>query len=236
MTSVLGIDTSFLADTSVGLYFSDKERLELNLSQPLSQEQKLFAALDTLLASLSREINEIDLIAVGLGPGSFTGLRIGISAARALSYALKKPIIGLSSLELLVSSVFPAGIDADTLAVPVLDARMKRVFTALYGRTGRLTPDLDITPEALAEQMLQHKYRESVVMGDGTDMVKDALTKALGTRVRFMPAARISGQAVCSLALEKLKTSPPLDLVHAEPVYLRKSEAEAMRDARLSNS
>src|SRR5258708_3972425 len=103
--NILGIDTAFMSDTSIGYYFSENEELEINLKAPFSQEEKLLFSIDSGFQILQKNIQDIDLFAVGVGPGSFTGLRIGISTMKGLAWTLHKPLIRLSSLELLTLSI-----------------------------------------------------------------------------------------------------------------------------------
>lgn len=230
--TVLGIDTSFLSDTSIGYWFSETEELDIRLKAPLSQEEKLFFTIDSGFQILRKTIHDIDLLAVGIGPGSFTGLRIGLSAARTLAWSLKKKIIGLSSLELLALSYPESGSNGSTLIVPIIDARMNRVFTALFDGRVRISDELDIEPATLRERILSCPNRAVVLLGDGLKKYGDLLSDLPGKDVFYYPDFSISGKVICRKALEIYQSAPDADYGPQliEPVYLRKSEAEAQRD------
>lgn len=227
--NILGIDTSFLSDTSIGLYFDGGMQAELNLRAPLSQEEKLLAAVDTCLNVLQKKMTDIDVIAVGVGPGSFTGLRIGLSTARGLAWSLNKKMIGLSSLELLVNSLPPELFSPEDLLVPMIDARMEKVFAALYRNGKPVTGDLDITPGGLKELILKQTYKNLILFGDGT-------AKYGGCFADLHPILLkdhfISGISVCNAAQRYINENPGFSgrIEDVKPVYLRKSEAEVMAD------
>lgn len=235
--TVLGIDTSFLSDTSIGYSFSGDEELEICLKAPLSQEEKLFYTIDSGFKILKHTIQDIDLFAVGIGPGSFTGLRIGLSAARTLAWSLKKKIIGLSSLELLALSYPDAGKDGNTLIVPVIDARMNRVFTAIFNGRARLSGDLDSEPEALRERILRCPQTKIILLGDGLKKYGAVISNLPGKDVLCYPDYSISGRTICRKALDVYQSAPEADYSPQtiEPVYLRKSEAETQRDKAIEN-
>lgn len=223
--NILGIDTSFLSDTSIGLYFSEAGELEMNLKAPLSQEEKLLAAVDSCLSVLNKKPEDVDVFAVGVGPGSFTGLRIGISTARGLAWSLKKKMIGLSSLELLANSVPRELLNPDDVLVPVVDARMDKVFSALFRNGERVTGDMDISPESLAELVRKNGGKRALFLGDGIDKYGDQFR---GGHAVLMKNVSISGKTVCAMARDYIRKHPGFsgNVEDVIPVYLRKSEAE----------
>ena len=227
---VLGIDSSFISNTSVGIFFSEDLQIEINLKNPLSQEEKLLSAVDACFNLINKDVREIDLIAVGIGPGSFTGLRIGIASAKGLAWSMKKEIMGLSSLELLVQSV-STDLNKDVLVVPVVDARMNRVFAALFQGYDRVSDDLDIEPEKLIELIVKRKEKKIIFLGDGLLKYRDNFSAIQDKDLHFLKDCPISGRVVCQYALSKYK--PGGDSVkELEPVYLRMSEAEAQWEER----
>lgn len=227
--NILGIDTSFLSDTSIGVSFDGGEQAELNLRAPMSQEEKLLAAVDTCLGVLRKKVSDIDVIAVGVGPGSFTGLRIGLSTARGLAWSLNKKMVGLSSLDLLVNSLPAELFSSDDLLVPLIDARMEKVFSALYQNGRKITADLDIAPDDLKGHIAKNTYKKIVLFGDG--LVKfgprfDDL-KPVVLKDHF-----IRGISVCDAARRYIQENPGFSgrIEDVKPVYLRKSEAEVQAD------
>lgn len=227
--NILGIDTSFLSDTSIGLSFDGGEQVELNLRAPLSQEEKLLAAVDTCLNVLQKKVSDIDVIATGVGPGSFTGLRIGISTARGLAWSLKKKMIGLSSLDLLVHSLQPELFGPEDLLVPMIDARMEKVFSALYLDGKKISEDMDITPGDLKDMITKRPHKKLVLFGDGLVKYRD---RFVDLHPVILNDHFISGISVCDAARRYIRENPGFTgaIEDVKPVYLRKSEAEAQAE------
>ena len=149
---ILGIDTA----TRVGsLAIVDNESLigEYTLNMNTTHSVRLLPALDQLLKTADLVLSHIDVLAISLGPGSFTGLRIGASTVKGLALAANKPVVGIPTLDALAQNF--RGVES--LICPMVDARKKEVYTALYRskRTGSLekeTPDLAVAPGADFEQ------------------------------------------------------------------------------------
>lgn len=230
---LLAIDTSLVSTASVGLWFSETEQIELTLNNPESQERKLFPLIDAGLSAIGHELSEIEGIVVGIGPGSFTGLRIGISAAQGLAFAKNLRLIGIPTLDAFEASLLPAR-EKETLIVPALDARMNRVFAAIYRNGKKLTPDLDIEPTILREKILSEKPRRVAIAGDALKKYSSVLCDLPGVEVSVFPEACPRGLAFCdaALALEKNNPSEILGPRALEPIYLRRSEAEEQLDRK----
>jgi len=226
--NILGIDTSFLADTSIGLSFQSPEacELEIHVRAPLSQEEKLLYSVNSGLDILKKSLQDIDLIAVGIGPGSFTGLRIGIAAAKSIAWALKKRITGFSSLDLLVNSILPALSISKPLIVPLIDARLSRVFTALFEDHKRITGDLDIEPAELVKMIRKQKNKTAIFLGDGLTKYTNYFKNISGRNCILIPDAVISGSSICKMANKLPIDEYDFNPDSIVPVYLRKSEAE----------
>jgi tRNA threonylcarbamoyladenosine biosynthesis protein TsaB len=240
--NILGIDTSFPADTSIGLSFSvennlsglvrTSSRIEIHIRAPLSQEEKLLFAVQSGLEILKKNLSNIDTIAVGIGPGSFTGLRIGIASAKSISWTLKKRIVGISSMELLVNSIPLPLLSGKPLLVPLIDARLGRVFAALFEENKRLTNDYDIDPSGLVSLIKKRKNKRVILFGDGLTKYHQVFSKITGKECSLLPSHMISGITICEMA-EKIPTSPEdFDPDRINPVYLRKSEAEINYEKR----
>lgn len=176
---------------------------------------------------------DIDLFALGLGPGSFTGLRIGVSTVKGLAWTLGRPVMGVSSLEALAMNL--AGSGRGVFVCPLFDARKKEVYRGVYrpagGRMERVIDDGAARPEALADE-LAALDGEVVLLGDGLVLYGDMLA-------RKVPRCRrasedlwlVRGSAVAALALaalaDGLRPSDPADI---RPRYKRRSEAELKAD------
>lgn len=197
----------------------------LSFSSNTTHSHKLLNLIDIMLseAVVSREM--ISGIAVGLGPGSFTGLRIGMATAKGLVAAARVPLYGVSSLDMIV-----AGCMTEYLICAVLDARKKEVYTAFYrcnahGFPTRNSEMMVISPAALAECV-----REPVVMiGDAVYTYGDYWQSVLGELFVTAPTHlhNPSAAALGLLAGEQMQTAgQPLDVAEAVPIYIRASDAE----------
>ncbi len=136
--------------------------------------------IETLLGLDGTAKEDLDLIAVGCGPGSFTGIRIGMATARGLSLALGCPLKGISTLDALALGALPSPL----AIVPVIDARKSEVFCARYAPDGsRQSPYLNIRPEEIGDLVPE----ETLFIGNGLDLYGDILASSLGERFRKGP-------------------------------------------------
>lgn len=195
----------------------------------LTHSRTLMPLVDLLLRNTDMTAADLDVIAVSAGPGSFTGVRIGVSAAKGLAWAVDKPCAAVSTLAALARNVA----FLDGLIVCAMDARRQQVYNALFkaknGRLTRLTEDRAIALAELAEE-LRSAPRPKTVLGDGGRMTYDFL-KAAGVPCRLAPAHLVKENAV-SVALEAEDIARAGGLVTAQelaPVYLRPPQAERLR-------
>jgi tRNA threonylcarbamoyladenosine biosynthesis protein TsaB len=193
----------------------------LNVNLGLTFSQKLLEMIDTVLQLAETNLEQLDALVVVTGPGSFTGLRVGIASMKALALRLQRPLVGVTSLDALAESALTRG----TVAA-FMDARRGQVFAALYTRDSALAPPVMIR-EAEVEapgRWIASLSREDVkFVGDGTQIYRDLIEQA-GHRV--IPSdCFIARSAVCS-ALRKLKSGdlPAADLIDA--YYVRPPDAE----------
>lgn len=196
----------------------------------LTHSRTLMPIVESLLRNT--DIAEVDAVAVSAGPGSFTGVRIGVSAAKGLAFAWNKPCAAVSTLAALArNAAF-----LDGLIVCAMDARRQQVYNALFeardGVLTRLTPDRAVALADLAEE-LRGDPRPKTVLGDGGKMTFDYLTAA-GVPCRLAPAHLVKENAV-SVALEAEEIARAGGLVSAQelaPVYLRPPQAERLRQEK----
>lgn len=196
----------------------------LSLSGSVSHSRRLLGAVDYLLRETGTEWPDIDGICVGLGPGSFTGLRIGMATAKGLAEAAEKPLLGVSTLDAIASRCV-----ADQLICSVLDARKKEVYTAQYrcdadGLSTRVSDMVVVSPEECAAAI-----DEPVLMvGDGALQYSEQFRSLLGEKLTFAPAQlhHVSAESLGMLAAEQLCRGDKLDLVECAPLYIRRSDAE----------
>ncbi len=179
--------------------------------------------------------DQVDRIAVGLGPGTFTGIRIGVATAAGLSLSTGVPAVGVSTLAALgVSMALSSGRDGPVM--PVLDARRGEVFAGLYNHAGReLEPPFVASPEALIariEEITSRLPSPPPVGGPGAVRFADELDRA-GIPIPGPGTAlhRLSGRAVCELGAGAARSEPGKPL---EPIYLRVPDAQLWleRDGR----
>lgn len=226
---VLGIDTSTMTG-SVGLIDDDRPLSQYSLSIEVTHSERLMDTIDRLLEGVRIKLDAVDGFAISTGPGSFTGLRIGLGTVKGLCMATGKYAAAVPTLEALASNM---PFCCHTIC-PILDARKKQVYTALfkYDETGciiRLTDDMVISPELLIERI-----RGSVVfLGDGVYVYKDLLNAHFRGHAYFAPVNTMlpSGLSVARIGLSKLKKGETIQKTEV-PVYIRKSEAEMRLEVR----
>lgn len=197
----------------------------------LTHSRTLLPMAEDMLKNLSLTINDIDLIAVAHGPGSFTGIRIGVSAVKGLAWAAEKPVCGVSTLQAMAynGTVFPEG----SLICCVMDAKRSQFYNALFeikdGIPVRLCEDRAIGAAKLVEEIENHK-KSVFIVGDGASMCYNALENLKANAVLVPEPLRYqSAWGVCMAALEEKQQS-----VHELlPVYLRLSQAERERQERV---
>ena len=217
---------------SVALCEDDRLISQVIQCSGLTHSRTLLPMAEDLLKNAGTEIKQIDCFAVAQGPGSFTGIRIGIATVKGLAWAADKPCIGVSTLAAMAWN----GVAAGGLICAVMDARRSEVYNALFriedGRSVRLCPDRAISLSALTEE-LREKGEAPFLVGDGTELASAFFREQhLEHRV---PPENLRWQNAWGVAMEaagkKLCTSQEL-----LPVYLRLSQAERERQARLSRN
>ncbi|HVS28339.1 MAG TPA: tRNA (adenosine(37)-N6)-threonylcarbamoyltransferase complex dimerization subunit type 1 TsaB [Solirubrobacteraceae bacterium] len=229
MTVVLGFDTATAA-TAVAVVRSGSQTIELR-HEPAAGERpghatRLLGLVDEVLRAAAIELEAVDQIAVGVGPGSFTGLRIGIATARALAQGSGRPLSGVSSLLALA-----AGAAHDGPVMAVIDARRGEAFAALYERlTARVGPRA-MRPEELAEHV-SGAPGPLLAVGDGALRFRAEL-EAAGARVPAEndPSHGISARQICRLAAEgRAAVTGPAGGGGVTPDYQRRPDAEIARN------
>ncbi len=191
---------------------------------------RLPQALVELLEAEGKVIPDVEAYAIGLGPGSFTGLRIGLATWKGLAYANRRPIAGVSSLAAMALAAAPDAAEG-ALLVPLLDARKGEVYAGFYrtraGGIVELADEAALPPAAVAERVRTLPGAAGArAFGEGYEAHAEVLAAALprlATEVRTPPAA-----ALAALVSETLLSSAydPQALFSLEPHYVRKSEAE----------
>ena len=198
----------------------------------LTHSRTLMPMVEDMLRNSELKAQDMDAIAVAAGPGSFTGLRIGVSAVKGLAWALEKPCSAVSTLEGMAENL--RHLD-DTLVICAMDARRNQVYNALFlaegGELRRVSEDRAIgLAELLAEIQTMNLPQKRVVLGDGAELCHRFLTEN-GFDCSLAPAMLIRQSAVgVALAAERKGEFIPAEAL--APVYLRLSQAERERLAR----
>lgn len=223
---ILGVDST--ATSASAAVLSDGKILSLNYSNTgLTHSQTLLPMIDSALKSAGLTVNDIDLFAVSSGPGSFTGVRIGVAAVKGIAQPLGKKCICVSTPEVIAKPLEKTG----CYAVAVMDARCNQVYTAQFDcKDGfkRVTEDSAITIDELGEQ-LKSIDREIVLIGDGTQVAYKKLKDVVPSIKTASPTIRYqSASDVALIAMEAYEEDDSIAVTPHEvlPNYLRLSQAE----------
>jgi tRNA threonylcarbamoyladenosine biosynthesis protein TsaB len=196
----------------------------------------LMPMIDNLLTTLHLDLKDIDGFVVAKGPGSFTGLRIGMATVKGLSFGVNKPSIAVSSLDSLAYNLA----FADGIICPILDALRDNVYTRLFlSENGDLKPLSDYMAVSLDELITELKAHDKKVyfVGDGIYKHRDKLS-SLVTNAFFAPAHLnlTRASSLGELGLKLLNSGETEDLNTLAPIYLRKSQAEREYDKKMGIS
>ena len=179
---VLGIDTSTSCG-SIGLIDDGEVISDYLLNVPVTHSQRLLGAIEFVLGEAGCPIENLDGWAIALGPGSFTGLRIGVSTVKGLAFATGKPVTGLSTLDVLAWQIGPT----PYLICPVLDARKKEVYTAFYLSEKNLIKRQSDYQAIRPEDLVRRIKEQTIFLGDGAKTYRDFLLNSLSSLALFPP-------------------------------------------------
>ena len=203
----------------------------------LTHSRTLLPMGEDMLKNAELKLSDVDLIAVAHGPGSFTGIRIGVSMVKGLAWAAEKPCVGVSTLEALAWH----GISAGGYVCPVMDARRKQVYTAIFTSDGesikRVCEDEAISLTELAQRLKKYEGESIYLVGDGYEVAREALI-AEDVTLCNTPSLLITENAysIARIAYEKYKSGDYVSDTELVPVYLRMPQAERERLERLNNT
>ncbi|SUY46694.1 universal bacterial protein YeaZ [Clostridium putrefaciens] len=228
---VLSVDSSS-STASVAILEDNRLLGEINFNYKKQHSVLLLTMIDTLLNSISLDISEIDGFVISKGPGSFTGLRIGMATIKGLSFSSNKPFISVSSLDALARNIygFPG------IICPIMDALRDNVYTSLYTyENGSLIQIMDYTCLSIDELIINLKTysKEVCFVGDAISLHKDKLISQL-PKVKFSPSdlSYIRAASLGIIGINKLRNGENDDINNSAPVYLRKSQAEREYDEK----
>ena len=228
---ILGIDSS-AKSASAAITDGDKVLGCFYTNTGLTHSQTLMPMIESLLKYSNTSLDDIDLIAVNKGPGSFTGVRIGVAAAKGLADVKKIPVYGASTLESMAYNL----IDTDCVACCVMDARCNQVYNALFditgGRITRLSSDSADSIENVTAELKKYKKIKFFV-GDGAEICYNKLNGDSDIRIAAPSDRFQSAVGVCFCAMNA-PHDQYIDSALLVPEYLRLPQAERELNKKLS--
>ncbi len=215
MSLILHIDT---AVDAASICLSENETIvaEAGNAQPRESAAWLQPAIQRLFADCGRTLQQLSAISVSAGPGSYTGLRVGMASAKGLCYAIRIPLIAVNTLEQMTSAAVQA-VSGNMLFCPLIDARRMEVFTALYNRNIEcaLQPQNMVLDEKSFTEWLQQG--PVCFFGNGSDKLKEVLKHEAA---RFATVQHSAAHLV-PIAYQKYKAGAFSDLAYTEPFYIK---------------
>ena len=225
---VLALDTS----TSIGgvcLLTRDSVVANRSFDSGVRHCQQLFLEIDEMCAVAGCEPNDVDLVATTIGPGSFTGLRIGLAAAKGICFAARKPLVTVPTLEVLASRL-PF---SEQPVCAIIDARKNQVYTATYDMTNlypkELSPARAVEPEALIAEFDHHV----ICTGNGAQVYAAMLDQSPVVKQAPIHCSSMDAVPVGWLALRNFDDDQLADLDSVEPLYVRAPDARHPRPTSL---
>jgi tRNA threonylcarbamoyladenosine biosynthesis protein TsaB len=220
---LLALDTA-TQSCSVAVTNEGSLSAELTIVKSQTHSKHLMELIQSVLEIAGFGLADLDGLAVTIGPGSFTGLRIGISTIKGLAHALARPVVGISTLEALA---WQCG-QTSYLICPLLDARKGEVYGAIYcfneGQLIQKTGPRAMIPEAVVEDIKS----PCVFIGTGARLYRQDILAAAGSLAHFVPEGQnmIRASSVAFLSMPKFEANDTDDVAGLVPHYIRKSDAE----------
>lgn len=236
MPLVLAVDTS-AKPVSCALVRDGNLLGSFYSNSGLTHSQTLMPMIDSLLKVANVTIEQLDAVAVNAGPGSFTGVRIGVSAVKGIAFTYETPCVSVSTLEAMAENVAcPIG----TVVCGVMDARCQQVYTALFTRNEsdelvRLSDDEAISISELGEK-LKALNSSVILVGDGSELCYRSLKDSVPNLILAPASMRYqTAAATAVLAHSKLLAGETVAAEELLPVYLRLPQAERELNSRLNS-
>lgn len=210
---ILNIETA-TKNCSVALANEGKTILCKEIAEEgYSHAERLHVFIEEIINEAGISLNDLSAVAVSQGPGSYTGLRIGVSTAKGLCYALSIPLIAVDTLKVLASQVSVTS----GLIVPMIDARRMEVYSAVFSSS--LEKNRDVLAEIITEDSFMDVEETVYFVGDCNEKCKTVLTK---DNFMFLDAIKYpSANEMSSLSFDKYKKSDTVDVAYFEPYYLK---------------
>ncbi|MCR5657492.1 MAG: tRNA (adenosine(37)-N6)-threonylcarbamoyltransferase complex dimerization subunit type 1 TsaB [Butyrivibrio sp.] len=234
---ILSFDTSGLVCT-VAVVEDDRLLSEFSIQHKITHSELLLPMMEQIKERIGLDLNTLDAIAVSAGPGSFTGLRIGVATAKGLCLALNKPLVAVPTLDALAYNLY----GNENIICPMMDARRNQVYTGLYTfvpdreddshkefsyKMKCLMPQAAMSVDELAEK-INSLGKNVILLGDGVPVYRDKMDGLLKVNYLCAPAHmnRQRAAALCQLAAVYLREGKTVDADSFSPEYLRASQAE----------
>ncbi len=227
---ILSLDAS-ATSASVCIYDTDNKRIigEYYINTKLTHSQTLVPMIDALLSSTKLELSDINFFAVNTGPGSFTGIRIGVSVIKGMAMALNKPCVSVSTLESMAYNFVDSN---NTVVCACMDARRNQVYNALFlvdnGSVTRLCGDRAISVDELLIE-LENIDKRVVLVGDGAHLCYEQKDSELPIELAVATKCYQTASSVALCAEKYIADNNTLDASALMPTYLRPSQAERER-------
>jgi tRNA threonylcarbamoyladenosine biosynthesis protein TsaB len=222
---ILGIETSTTTG-SVAVVSEDSVIAQYSLNIEVTHSERLMTTVDRVLKDTGFTIADMDGYAVAIGPGSFTGLRIGLAAVKGLALVTGKPVAAVPTLQALAWKVPYAAYPV----CPMLDARKNEVYASMYRFDG--TTLVHVMAEAVISLSLLSKRisEKTVFTGEASHLFREEIVNLFGDRALFAPVSAIlpSAATVAEIGFDMIKNGKQADMDSVTPMYIRRSEAEVM--------
>lgn len=219
MATIINIETS-AKTCSVALTKDGVVEFLLEDTEGMNHATKLAPFVERCMEELKRKEWELDAVAVSMGPGSYTGLRIGLSLAKGLAFSLDLPLIGLSTLQILAVKAMFRSMDweGDEIIVPMVDARRMEVFTGAYNfALEEIVKEQPIILDSDSFSEL-HKYRKVIFLGDGSEKFKNIYT---GGNAVWLGNIAPHAKDMLALAEKFHREKRYIDIAYSTPNYLK---------------
>ena len=216
---VLGIETSNVI-LSVAIVEDNQTLIEITEHSKNNHSERLMPVIEKAFKEINRKIKEIDLIAVSEGPGSYTGVRIGVTVAKTLAWTLDKPLVGLSSLEILAKNL-----DKDGIVIPLFDARRQTAFAGAYKNGQSIIPDGHYVLDSFLNQ-LSEIDENLYFVGEDVDNFWEIITEVLPFKTQKIEDPQQNIPHAATLAKLAIQKKPIPNIHNFTPKYHRLPEAE----------
>lgn len=216
--NILLLETA-TAVCSVALAKDDQIVREIHSNEPNAHSSKLSVFVRDIFIGTGLALKDLDAVCVASGPGSYTGLRIGVSSAKGLCYALNKPLLSVPTLMGMASGYYMQHSDFDGFVCPMIDARRMECYTAIYNKALETVKPVaaDVIQAGCYDTWLNQK--PIMFVGDGAEKTREVLAGC--TNARYDKGYVISATGLLPLAIKKLAAGEIEDVAYFEPFYLK---------------